>query len=221
MTLPPASPELVPAARPRMDSAERTRLLIAAAYDLLAEDGLDGLTIRAVLQRTGLARRAFYESFAGKDELVLAVFEETLQLAARHFTRLTAAMGDALERVGFIVTSIVLRRGYDPDDSQTPHDRRAAALSREHIRLAESHPAQLQAALQPLMGVIAQAMAEGMAAGIIRRADPDLMASLVYNLVATTVHTELIATEGLSGDADRHERMAAEIWEFCRRAISA
>src|SRR6185437_5015781 len=69
-------------------SPDRARLLISAAYDLLESEGLEGLTIRAVLKRTGLARRAFYERFAGKDDLVLAVFEQTIGLAASHYQKL-------------------------------------------------------------------------------------------------------------------------------------
>ena len=37
----------------------RAGQIAAAAYDLLDEHGLEGLTIRAVLGKTGLARRAF------------------------------------------------------------------------------------------------------------------------------------------------------------------
>ena len=58
---------------------ERSRRIVEAAYELLEEDGLEGLTIRAVLNKTGLSRRAFYERFEGKDDLVLAVFEQTIQ----------------------------------------------------------------------------------------------------------------------------------------------
>ena len=57
---------------------DRNQQIVAAAYDLLDEEGLEGLTIRAVLQRTGLARRALYDRFAGKDDLVLAVFDHTI-----------------------------------------------------------------------------------------------------------------------------------------------
>ena len=37
----------------------RSRPIVDAAYELLEQHGLDGLTIRAVLMRTRLARRAF------------------------------------------------------------------------------------------------------------------------------------------------------------------
>lgn len=201
--------------------SERRRKLVECAYDLLAEEGLDALTIRTVLERTGLARRAFYESFGGKDDLVLAVFEETLQLAASHYGVLVGDIAEPLGRLRFIVTAIVLGQGYLGQESDAPRDRRGAALSREHMRLAESHPAELQRALSPLLDLIARQLADGMASGAIRKADPARLAALVYNLVSTTVHTELLAAEGQGIDPVRRQELADDIWDFCRRAVAA
>src|SRR4051794_238566 len=75
-----------PPARVADPSVDRSRQIIGAAYELLADEGLEGLTIRAVLKRTGLSRRAFYERFSGKDDLVLGVFEQTIRLAALHYS---------------------------------------------------------------------------------------------------------------------------------------
>ena len=108
---------------------ERSRKIVDAAYELLDEQGLEGLTIRAVLKRTGLSRRAFYERFEGKDDLVLAVFEHTIRRAARHLTDLVSTTADPLERLKVIVTFIVLGNISLalPDSAQS--NRRGAALS--------------------------------------------------------------------------------------------
>lgn len=204
----------------RTDGSDRRRLLIEAAYDMLAEQGLDGLTIRAVLLRTGLARRAFYECFGGKDDLVIAVFEETLQLAARHYGALSGKYGTPMEQMRFIVMSIMLGQGFEGEAPDQPRDRRGAALSREHMRLAESHPAQLQAALRPLLDVLAQILSAGMEQGVMRSADPDRLAGMVYNLVSSTAHTEFVAAEGGMLDPVRRQALAEDIWEFCRRAVA-
>lgn len=200
---------------------ERMRQIVMAAYELLAEEGLDGLTIRAVLARTGLARRAFYERFAGKDDLVLAVFRETLHLAADYFAGLVAGIADPLDRLDAIIVQIALGRGDLGTEEGAASDRRGAALSREHMRLAESHPAELASALSPLLVLIARQLADGMAAGAVRQADPDRLAALVYNLVSTSVHTELLSPEGTMRDLARRQRLAGELKEFCRRAVMA
>ena len=199
---------------------DRSQQIIAAAYELLEEDGLDGLTIRAVLQRTALSRRAFYERFAGKDDLVLAVFEHTLRLAADHFGHAVADLTDPMARLKLIVTSIVL--GTRPNgETGGSEGRRGAALSREHLRLAESRPRELQLAIAPLIDLIAEQLADGIAQGSMRGYDPKRLAALVYNLVSTTVHTELLAQEGARTAPARREHLAAEIWDFCHRAIAA
>ncbi|WP_098108898.1 TetR/AcrR family transcriptional regulator [Novosphingobium sp. PC22D] len=196
-------------------------MICAAANELLAEDGLEGLTIRAVLARTGLARRAFYERFQGKDDLVLAVFAETLRNAGEQFGALAREAPDATEGLRRIVIGIVLGQlGFEPDIG-SGHNRRSAALSREHLRLAESRPADLQAALRPLLDIIAWQVEQGIASGQFRDCDPQVHSKLVYNLVATTVHVELLAEEGGLPDYERRKQLAEAIWQFCRRATVA
>lgn len=196
---------------------DRSRRIVAAAYELM-DDGLEELTIRAVLGKTGLSRRAFYERFSGKDDLVVAVFEYTIRLAEAHYREQASRLDDPMDRLELIVKSIVLGRDSLAGAGQGGGNRRGAAMSREHLRLAEACPEELQVALQPLISLIAEQLADGMAAGVVRHGDPQRMAALVYNLVSTTVHTEL-----LSGDAGREERerLAAELWEFCQRAVGA
>lgn len=202
------------------DLPDRSRQLILAAYELLHEEGLEGLTIRAVLKRTGLARRAFYERFAGKDDLVLAVFEQTLHGAATYFRERVGEIADPLEKIHLIVSSLVLG-SIGAEITDEPSDRRSAALSREHLRLAESRPAELQAALAPLLDLIAEVVGEGIVQGRFRACDPALQATLIYNLVSTTVHTELLAEEEAGRDPQRRKALSTEIWEFCRKAIAA
>lgn len=202
------------------EQGDRNQQIVAAAYDLLDESGLEGLTIRAVLQRTGLARRAFYDRFAGKDDLVLAVFAHTLRLAAVQFADQVRDLPDPMARLHYIVAGIVLGRaamGGDWQDGQ----RRGAALSREHLRLAEARPVELQKAVSPLIDLIAAILSDGMAQGQVRPGPAPWMALLVYNLVSTTVHSQLLAEEASVPDRQRRQELAAEIWEFCRRAVAA
>ncbi len=199
---------------------ERSRQIVEAAYELLAEESLEGLTIRAVLKKTGLSRRAFYERFADKDDLVVAVFEQTIRLAAAYYTREIEALSDPLERLKLIVTSVVLGNNSTERVDREHSDRRGAAMSREHLRLAESRPDDLQSALRPLLALIAQQLSDGMDAGSVRRGDPQRLAALVYNLLSTTVHTELLGQKSARVDRARRAQLAEDIWEFCRRAVT-
>lgn len=204
----------------------RARRLVEAAYELLDEEGLEGLTIRAVLARTGLARRAFYENFGSKDDLVLAVFRQTIELAARYYRAKAETIADPLGRLALIVSSITLGTANlegipSAEEGMGHRNHRSAALSREHLRLADTHPRELQEALAPLLVLMAEQLRAGIAAGVVRPCDADLEAALIYNLVSTTVHTELLASEAGRHDRDRRLKLAQEIWEFCRRAVAA
>lgn len=214
-----------PAAMPLMLGGEgdtdRHVQIVSAAYELLDEAGLDGLTIRAVLKRTGLARRAFYECFAGKDDLVLKVFERTLLSLAVFYEKRSAELGDPLESIRAIVLGIVLGRYSMGEDLGDAIDRRSAALSREHLRLAEARPDELHAALSPVLDLIAAQVRDGIRSGQFRECDPDLQARLIYNLVSTTVHTELLTEDRSKHHRQRRQELAENIWEFCRRAIVA
>lgn len=203
------------------EESDRTRQIIAAADALLQQEGLEGLTIRAVLARTGLARRAFYDRFATKDDLVLAVFRQTLQDSAVYFRLQAAVCADPLERVRLIVRGLVMGAlgVYQRDDE--PVDRRAAAMAREHMRLADARPHDLLACLRPLLDLIAEELEEAQRAGVVRPCDPALTAKLIYNLVSNTLHTEVLAGEGVRPDRDKRRDLAEIIWEFCRRAIVA
>ena len=200
---------------------ERSRQIVEAAYELLKEGGLDGLTIRAVLQRTGLSRRAFYERFAGKDDLMLAVFEETICAATRHYAEQVEKIADPKERLKLIVTSIVIGKRASARQKEEKSDRRGAAMSREHMRLAESRPEELQEVLRPLISLIARLLSDAMAAGEVRRTDPERLAKLVYNLVSTTAHTELLTQHSDNPDVEGRYKLAEDVWEFCLHAISA
>jgi AcrR family transcriptional regulator len=197
----------------------RRQSIIAAANDLLDEVGLDGLTIRAILKRTGLARRAFYERFDGKDDLVLAVFAETLREAAVHFTHEVAPLPNPLDQLRIIVFGLV--HGSQPEEGTGIGPRRVSAIVREHMRLAQTRPVELESALRPLLAVIAERISAGIRTGQVRNCDPALQATLIYNLIASTVHIELLMEESGGPASHRREMLGNEIWEFCRGAIAA
>lgn len=202
-------------------NSERMGQIVAAAYELLDAGGLEELTIRAVLKRTGLARRAFYEQFAGKDDLVLAVFEQAMRFAGQMYEEMVAPIADPMERLRTVIVSIGSGGPFPDDAGGSDGSRLAAALSREHMRLGEARPAELQAALEPLMALLARLLREGMKAGVIRAGEPERFAVFIYNLVATTLHTELIAGESRRALSEHRNALADDLWDFVRRAIAA
>ncbi|WP_432488002.1 TetR/AcrR family transcriptional regulator [Kineococcus sp. SYSU DK018] len=80
MTTAPAHPPAHPA-RPRGPRTTRRReqtrtRLLAAALELLAEQGLARSSVEGVCERAGFTRGAFYSNFASMDEVVAALFAQ-------------------------------------------------------------------------------------------------------------------------------------------------
>jgi AcrR family transcriptional regulator len=192
----------------RSRAAGRSRRFVKAAVEIIEKDSLDGLTVQAVIARTGLSLRAFYQRFSGKDDLLVAVFEEGIREAADAIRARIAALDDPAARLRAIVEGMLPASGSSAV---------LAMMSREHHRLAESHPEELRYALAPFETLIAENLAAGMQTGQVRSADPEHLAVLVLNMVSATVTSAVLMKRRL----DEFEQVGAELWEFCWRALEA
>jgi AcrR family transcriptional regulator len=64
--------------------AARRERLLDAALELLGNEGWQATTVRAICSEARLTPRYFYESFADRDELLLALFDQLVAEAAAH-----------------------------------------------------------------------------------------------------------------------------------------
>lgn len=125
----------------------RREQLIEAARELLRTDGWAATSMRSVCARAGLGDRYFYESFADRDALLSALFDEIERDAVR---RVAAALQDAGDRqparataaisalVAFVEEDPAARRAlFDTPDREAIHRHRRRALRRFADRLAD------------------------------------------------------------------------------------
>src|SRR5437762_14235149 len=77
------------AARSRAE--QRVQRFLDAAFALIDEKGSTEFTIQEVIDRSKQSLRAFYQYFDGKDELLLALFEETVHEATDDLATVTDA----------------------------------------------------------------------------------------------------------------------------------
>ena len=59
----------------RARALARSSSFLATALELVEESGRADFTIQALIDRSNLSLRAFYQHFAGKEELLLALYE--------------------------------------------------------------------------------------------------------------------------------------------------
>ncbi|ASR36476.1 TetR family transcriptional regulator [Prauserella marina] len=75
--------------------AARRRQLLDAGLDLLGSDGGAAVSVRAVCRGSKLTERYFYENFADRDELVLAVYDGVVEQAHRALLNAVGAVGSS------------------------------------------------------------------------------------------------------------------------------
>jgi AcrR family transcriptional regulator len=104
---------------------QRREQLIEAGLDVIGEVGIGGLTMTLVVRRAGLTERYFYESFADRNELLLAVFTWFAAVLERRVTESVEGVEGELEpRARATATALV---------STLTNDRRMARLFVESV----------------------------------------------------------------------------------------
>src|SRR5947208_11873212 len=139
---------LDPAATRSMARPER---LLDAVRELTTEAEDASFTVAEVAARAGVSLKSFYRSFESKDDLLLALLEEESRTGAsmlRTALDRSSSPDDRLER--YVRTLFKMARGAPGY---------ANVLVREYRRLGVERPAELAAALAPLVDLLEEEIA--------------------------------------------------------------
>src|SRR5438876_2881874 len=97
---------------PEERRSRRRSQLLEAGLELLGTKGWQATTVTAVCGRARLTPRYFYESFAGRDELLVAIFDGVIEDITREV--LAAGPSDPQELLRATVTAFVKMVTDDP-----------------------------------------------------------------------------------------------------------
>jgi AcrR family transcriptional regulator len=184
-------------------AVRRSDRFIAAATELLVETGRTDFTVQEVVEGSGMSLRSFYQHFASKDELLLAVFEE---LIAEWAARLAVEIRRHDDPVGQLRAYVLgMYRSVPDDRAQT------RALTIFHMRLAETHPAEFAHAIAPQVDLLHEIVAAGIASGAFRQ-DVDAM-QLTMILTQTLVSMMHLSVLGAHWGGTPVDEDA--LWAFC------
>jgi AcrR family transcriptional regulator len=82
----------------RIAQIQRARIL-AAMFDVVTERGVASVTVADVVERSGISRRTFYETFSDREECFLAAFEDALAFISQRVLPAYMAPSKWLERI--------------------------------------------------------------------------------------------------------------------------
>ncbi len=177
---------------------------VQAAIELLDETGGLTFTVQDVVDRSKLSLRSFYQTFASKDDLLLALFEEHVVSAAAWQGNRMAKHDDPVEQIRVFLTSMWTGK-------LRPEVIRALALYR--LTLSATRPADLAHALEPQLAVLLDAVERGIASGQVRDdMGSQRLAEIIMHTGMAAVNTTILQTGSESPD---------DVWAFCLGGLRA
>lgn len=90
----------------RARALSRGDRFISAAADLLRETGKPDFTVQEVVDRSGMSLRSFYHHFATKEDLLLALVEESISAYVRRIQPKVDAAEDPVDKLHTFVTGL-------------------------------------------------------------------------------------------------------------------
>ena len=193
--------------RSRARQMEQAHAIVAAARRLIQERG-DQFTTQELVKEAGVALQTFYRIFGGKDQLLLAVFEDLIAESCLEYERMAEQLPDPIARLHFYVSVTVgslsgMTAGIGP-----------RFVTAEHWRLHQLFPEEMAHATQHFTDLVLRQLLLANEEGLLASPDPERDAWYVTKLVMAVFHHYAYA-----GDPEDARATGEELWEFCLRAL--
>lgn len=202
-----AAPALDPA-RARAES--RANSFMKSALAILGETGRTDFTVLEVVERSKTSLRAFYQHFATKDELLLALIDRIMSESTERWRAETSSLAAtaALRRI--------IERLSAPAESSTQEGiNRGLTFYNDHLE--ETKPREFARILQPLHDLIRDILRRGVTEGSFRPdIDVDTAAAILMQTALGAMRLRNLSMEltGVAVDADA-------IYNFCVRGLAS
>jgi AcrR family transcriptional regulator len=201
----------------RVRAENRVQRFLDAALELMTSAPDKEFTVQEVVERSGQSLRSFYQYFAGKHELLLALFEDAVRTTAEQLREEVENQSDPLERLHTFVVSYYrlcrpAAKGRRGKSNATP-----AMMAEYAQQLLTSHPDEASRAFAPIVTAFEELLDEAAAAGVIR---PDMprsrLAGVVLQAIMFNAFTTIIAR---SSNRDSGGDAPEQLWDLLVHGI--
>jgi AcrR family transcriptional regulator len=191
----------------RARAQERTDRFVATTIELMQEKGSTDFTVQDVVDRARMSIRTFYNFFASKDDLLIAVHETILSSeVVTRLRTLIEAESDPIRRIEAYIDGLFELASQGGAVSR--------ALTTYYNRLTETRPADLDRAFKPHIDLVIELVEQAAAAG---RLDSELSTEkaghLLHHTVLAAVHARILGAES------NREVSSTDLWRFCANGI--
>jgi AcrR family transcriptional regulator len=168
----------------------RSDRFMAAATELMLETDRTDFTVQQIVERSKMSLRSFYQHFASKDELLLALLEEGIRGAIDRLRVQVACDDDPAERLRTFIVG--LSRLTEEGTGSTTN----RAFTVYHLRLAESHPTEFAHAIAPQVDLLLEILEDGVATGQFRSDLPAAhLATIVTQALVSSMHMNVLGVQ--------------------------
>jgi AcrR family transcriptional regulator len=203
----------------RARAEQRVQRFLDAAVELMQSESGKDFTVQDVVERSGQSLRSFYQYFAGKHELLLALFEESVGDSADYLRQTLADVDGPIEKLHrFTVEYYKLCQPVGKGKARKVGAPRALAEFAQ--QLLTDHPKEAARAFGPLVGLLEELLDEAAEAGAIRsgvshgRLVGVILQAIMFNAFATVISGTSLRS-GAAADG------AEELWEFLLHGMGA
>jgi AcrR family transcriptional regulator len=199
----------------RMRAETRVQRFLDAAVELMNASPGKEFTVQEVVERSGQSLRSFYQYFAGKHELLLALFEESVRSTAEHLRECVAEEDDPMDRLHrFVVEYYRLCRPTARSRSVKRYP--IIGMADFAQQLLTEYPKEASIAFVPLVSLLDELLEDATAAGLVRsdvhrgRATGVILQAVMFNVFATTIS----GSSGRGGDS-----ASEDLWNLILHGI--
>jgi AcrR family transcriptional regulator len=202
----------------RTRAETRVQRFMTAALELINDNDGKDFTVQEVVERSGQSLRSFYQHFGGKHELLLALFEESVQSTVQYLHERTDDVTDPFERLHrFVIEYHMACR--PPSDGSPPATRVPPVMAEFAQQLLTQHPKEAATAFGPLVAMFRELLDQATAAGVIR---DDLSSRRVAGVVLEAVmFNAFSSTIGGASTRSDERSVAEELWDLLAHGIVA
>jgi AcrR family transcriptional regulator len=194
----------------KLRAEKRVEQFLDTAQTIIMEKGTIDFTVQEVVERSRQSLRSFYQHFAGKHELLLALFEDALRRASDQISAAVSSQSDPLDQLKVAVHLLFELSRPDPVAKRPLFTDFAP-------QLLISHPTEVKVANEPLIALFAEMMVRAEAAGQTRAG------IMPRRMAALTIQTVMFVAQssGVTEDENTRPITADEVWEFCAKGFAS
>jgi AcrR family transcriptional regulator len=186
------------------------RAIVAAASQTIREQGVQRLSVAAVLDRAQLSTRAFYRHFESKDQLVAAVF---LEVTREEVLRLRTKMAAAATPAAAVAAWIEGRLDLAFDEKIESELRQVALEAQATVSSSPDSPELVSPACNAILEPLIEQLQRGLELGVFQDILPAMAAKSIHGVVWG--HTQRQRATGHWDRADVRKRAL----RFCLRGL--